>query len=215
MSHGSRGPRLIFSDARYFMHDVDAKTELRRRSLARRDLISAHEAHGAAATIAARALALVHEIAPRARETGEVVSVYWPIRSELNTRPLLEALAAEGIATVLPVMTAVKQPLTFRAFAPGDDLVKGPFGLSEPSADKPARDPDIVFSPLAAFDRKGYRLGYGGGIYDATLSGLRARKRVVAIGVAYACQEAETVPTEPHDQRLDYLLTERELIAFG
>ena len=65
-------------------------------------------------------------------------------------------------------------------------------------------DPDIVFSPLAAFDRDGFRLGYGGGIYDATLAQLRAKKRVVAIGVAYACQEADAVPTEPHDQRLDY-----------
>lgn len=196
------------------MHDVDVKTELRRRSLARRDLISSNEAHQAAATVATRARALVRELAPRAREEGKVVSVYWPIRSELNTRPLLEALAGEGITTVLPVMTAVKQPLIFRAFTPGDELVKGPFGLSEPSADKPARDPDIVFSPLAAFDRRGYRLGYGGGIYDATLSGLRARRRVIAVGVAYACQEADTVPTEPHDQRLDYLLTERELITF-
>lgn len=196
------------------MTSVDVKTDLRRHSLARRDLISAHEAQEAAAKIAARALALVHELAPQAREEGEVVSVYWPIRSELNTRPLLEALAAGGITTVLPVMTAVKQPLVFRAFTPGDELVKGPFGLSEPTNGRPALDPDIVFAPLAAFDRRGFRLGYGGGIYDATLADLRVRRTVIAIGVAYACQEAEAVPTEPHDQRLDYLLTERELIGF-
>jgi 5-formyltetrahydrofolate cyclo-ligase len=189
---------------------ADVKTDLRRRSLARRDLVSHHEAHEAALSVAERALALTRELA---RRTDEVVSVYWPIRSELNTRPFIEALAAAGIATVLPVMTAVRRPLIFRAFAPGDELVKGPFGLSEPSEDKPAGEPDIVFAPLAAFDRKGGRLGYGGGIYDATLSELRARKRVVAIGVAYACQEAEAVPAEPHDQRLDFLLTERELIA--
>ena len=150
-----------------------------------------------------------------ARRTGDVVSVYWPIRSELNTRPLLDALAGANITTVLPVMTAVKRPLIFRAFTPGDELVKGPFGLSEPSDDKPALEPDIVFSPLAAFDRKGYRLGYGGGIYDATLEELRAKKRVVAIGVAYACQEADAVPTEPHDQRLDSLLTEQDTLRFA
>jgi 5-formyltetrahydrofolate cyclo-ligase len=190
---------------------ADVKSDLRRRSLARRDLVTHREAHEASLAIAERGLSLARELARRAED---VVSVYWPIRSELNTRPLLEALAAAGIKTTLPVMIAVKRPLVFRAFAPGDELVKGPFGLSEPSEAKPAQEPDIVFSPLSAFDRKGYRLGYGGGIYDATLAELRARKRVVAIGVAYACQETDAVPTEPHDQKLDYLLTERELMAF-
>lgn len=190
---------------------ADVKSDLRRRSLARRDLVTHREAHEASLRLAERALALTRELA---RRTEDVVSVYWPIRSELNTRPLLDALAGANITTVLPVMTAVKRPLIFRAFTPGDELVKGPFGLSEPSEDKPALEPDIVFSPLSAFDRKGYRLGYGGGIYDATLEELRAKKRVIAIGVAYACQEADAVPTEPHDQKLDYLLTEQELIAF-
>jgi 5-formyltetrahydrofolate cyclo-ligase len=190
---------------------ADVKADLRRRSLARRDLVTHKEAHEASLAIAERGLSLARELA---RRDEDVVSVYWPIRSELNTRPLLEALAAAGIETALPVMIAVKRPLVFRAFAPGDELVKGPFGLSEPSEEKPAQEPDIVFSPLSAFDRKGYRLGYGGGIYDATLAELRAKKRVVAIGVAYACQETDAVPTEPHDQKLDYLLTEQELIAF-
>jgi 5-formyltetrahydrofolate cyclo-ligase len=190
---------------------ADVKADLRRRSLARRDLVTHQEAHEASLSVAERASALARDLARRAED---VVSVYWPIRSELNTRPLLEALAGAGLATALPVMIAVKRPLIFRAFTPGDELVKGPFGLSEPSEEKPALEPDIVFSPLAAFDRKGYRLGYGGGIYDATLADLRAKKRVIAIGVAYACQETDAVPTEPHDQKLDYLLTERELIAF-
>jgi len=188
------------------------KLEIRRHALARRDLVTHEEAHAAAAAIARRGLALVEELAAKAGLETPVVSVYWPIRSELNTRPLIDALAGKGYRVVLPVMHKVKQPLVFRDFSPGDDLVKGPFGLSEPAEEKTARDPDILFSPLAAFDRKGYRLGYGGGIYDATLAELRPRKRVTAIGVAYSCQEADGVPTEPHDQRLDYLLTERETI---
>lgn len=191
---------------------TDVKTDLRRHALARRDLVSHDEAHEAAAAIARRGLALVETLAAKAGLESPVVSVYWPIRSELNTRPLIEALAGNGFRVVLPVMKKVKHPLVFRDFAPGDDLVKGPYGLSEPASDKPARDPDILFSPLAAFDRKGYRLGYGGGIYDATLADLRPRRPVTAIGVAFSCQEADRVPTEPHDQRLDYLLTERELI---
>ena len=192
---------------------TDVKSDLRRHALARRDLVSPEEAHRAAAIVAQHGLALVEAIADEHGIAAPIVSVYWPIRSELNTRPLIEALAARGRRVTLPVMHKVRHPLVFRDFTPGDELVKGPFGLSEPAPDRSARDPDIVFAPLAAFDRRGYRLGYGGGIYDATLVELRARKRVVAIGVAYACQETDRVPTEPHDQRLDYLLTERETIS--
>ncbi|PPD45951.1 MAG: 5-formyltetrahydrofolate cyclo-ligase [Methylocystis sp.] len=194
---------------------TDVKTDLRRHALARRDLVSPQEAHAAAAAVAARGLALVMDIAAGTGHAAPIVSVYWPIRSEVNTRPLIEALAGKGYRVTLPVMHKVRHPLVFRDFAPGDDLVKGPYGLSEPADDKPARDPDIIFAPLAAFDRRGYRLGYGGGIYDATLAELRPKKKVTVIGVAYATQEADHVPTEPHDQRLDYLLTERELIVAG
>lgn len=194
---------------------TDQKTELRRHALARRDLVNPEEAHAAAASIAARGPALVAQIAAREGLEAPVVSVYWPIRSELNTRPFIEALCKQDYTVALPIMHKVRQPLVFRAFTPGDDLVKGPFGLLEPAGDKSLLEPKIVFAPLAAFDRKGYRLGYGGGIYDATLSQLRPKGRVYAIGLAYACQEADVIPTEPHDQKLDYLLTERELLDFG
>ena len=190
----------------------DIKTEIRRHALAKRDLVTTRETHAAAAAVARDGLALVKETANRLRLDAPVISVYWPIRSELNTRPLIDALAKEGYRVTLPVMHKVRHPLVFRDFSPGDDLVKGPYGLSEPAEDRAARDPDIVFSPLSAFDRRGYRLGYGGGIYDATLSQLRAKKSIVAVGVAYSFQEVDHVPTEPHDQRLDYFLTERERI---
>lgn len=194
----------------------DLKAELRRRFLARRDLVTPRESHEAAASIARRGVALVTGIAREAGfDTPSVVSVYWPIRSELNTRPLIDALAAEGYRVTLPVMHKVRHPLVFRAFTPGDDLVKGPFGLSEPSENNPAYEPDIVFLPLAAFDRRGFRLGYGAGIYDATLSALRAKKPVIAIGVAYSCQEADHVPIEPHDERLDFVMTEHETIELS
>ena len=194
---------------------TDVKTEIRRHTLAKRDLTTTQEAHAAAAALSREGLALVAEVAARLRLDAPVVAVYWPIRSELNTRPLIDALADKGYRVTLPVMHKVRHPLAFRDFEPGDDLVKGPYGLSEPAADRPARAPDILFSPLSAFDRRGYRLGYGGGIYDATLSELRAKKPVVAIGVAYSFQEVDYVPTEPHDQRLDYILTERERIAIA
>ena len=190
----------------------EVKANLRRHALSRRDLVSHEEAHAAAQALGASGLALAERLAAGARPA---VSVYWPIRSELNTRLLIEALHEKGFAVALPVMVAVKRPLLFHAFAPGDELVKGPFGLSEPSSDKPTLEPTIVFAPLAAFDRKGFRLGYGGGVYDATLAALRQNHKVVAIGVAFAVQEADAIPTEPHDQKLDYIITERETICCG
>lgn len=190
-------------------HDV--KANLRRHSLERRDLVSQQEAHAAAARVCEGALALIEKL--RSAANGLVVSSYWPIRSELNTRPLIEALHRRGAIVALPLMTAVRRPLVFHVFEPGDELVKGPFGLSEPSADKPEIFPEIIFAPLAAFDRKGARLGYGGGIYDATLGNLRLHRPVTAIGLAYAFQEAEAVPIESHDQKLDYVVTERETIS--
>ena len=148
----------------------DLKTTMRRHALARRDLVTQREAHDAAAAMCALALALVEKLS--AAGSAPVVSVYWPIRSELNTRPLIETLCERGLKVALPILVAVKRPLLFRAFEPGDELAKGPFGLSEPSSDKAALEPDIIFAPLAAFDRKGYRLGYGGGLYDATLNAI-------------------------------------------
>ncbi|QGM46312.1 5-formyltetrahydrofolate cyclo-ligase [Methylocystis heyeri] len=188
---------------------TDIKTNLRRHALEKRDLVTPHEAHEAAAAIRAAGLALVEALS---KGEKPVVSVYWPIRSEINTRLLIDALCDRGVAVALPVMSAVREPLVFRSFSPGDDLAKGPFGLSEPSADKPGVDPAIVFAPLAAFDRKGFRMGYGGGIYDATFASLRKRRSVTAVGLAYAVQEADAIPIEPHDQKLDYIITERETI---
>jgi 5-formyltetrahydrofolate cyclo-ligase len=191
---------------------TDIKANLRRHALERRDLVTAPEAHAAAEAVCRGALALLDRLAENGRP---VVSAYWPIRSEINTRLLIDALCARGFPVALPAMTAVRRPLLFRAFVPSDELVKGPFGLSEPSCDKVALDPEILFAPLVAFDRGGHRLGYGGGIYDATLSVLRADGPIVAVGLAYAIQEAEAVPAEAHDQKLDFVITERETLAFG
>ena len=186
-----------------------SKITIRKHALEKRDLVSAAEAHEAANAIKAAALGLVRRLSGDARPA---VALYWPIRSEVNTRPLIEALHAQGFPVLLPAMTAVRQPLHFRAFTPGDELEKGSFGLSEPAPGRPEGRPEIVFAPLAAFDRRGVRLGYGGGIYDATLQALRAGGPVKAIGLAYALQESDAIPAEPHDQRLEFIITERETI---
>jgi 5-formyltetrahydrofolate cyclo-ligase len=136
-----------------------------------------------------------------------VVSAFAPMADELRVWPLLRRLSGDGVRLALPVMQGKGQPLIFRAWTPGDAMDSGVWGIAEPKADKPALDPDILLMPLLAFDRQGWRLGYGGGFYDRTLQGLRARKAVVAVGLGYDEQEVDAVPRLDYDQRLDWVLT--------
>lgn len=188
-----------------------AKSSLRKAALARRDALPAAERARAAAAIAARAF-------PVAVAPGGVVSGYMPMKSEINPLPLMRKLADAGARLALPVVVARGVPLSMRAYAFGEALVEGVWGIRVPPPQAPALEPDILLVPLLAFDRGGNRLGYGAGYYDLTITALRAKKRVarpvVAIGVAYAAQEVEAVPTTPRDARLDLVLTENEDIRF-
>ena len=161
----------------------------------------------AAQAIALRGLSI--EIMP-----GAVVAGYSPIRSEIDPAPLMQELAARGMRLALPVITARDSPLGFRLWAANDKLLRGPLGILEPSPDAAEIVPDIVLVPLAAFDRLGHRIGYGAGHYDRTLARLRDSKKIIAIGLAFAVQEIETIPALPHDVALDYVLTETQLLDF-
>jgi 5-formyltetrahydrofolate cyclo-ligase len=127
---------------------------------------------------------------------------------------LTQELAVRGMRLALPVIAARDSPLGFRLWAPGDELLRGPLGILEPSPDAAEIVPDIVLVPLAAFDRLGHRIGYGAGHYDRTLARLRDSKKIIAIGLAFAVQEIETIPALPHDVALDYVLTETEVFDF-
>ena len=144
---------------------------------------------------------------------SRAVSLYWPIRSEPDTLPLLTLLAERGLVTALPVTGARGEALTFRQWRPGDPQVEGPMRIPEPAPHLPEVLPDLLFMPLTVFDKRGRRIGYGAGYYDLTLKKLRALKPVTAVGVAFAALEATHVPAEAHDQRLDYVLTENGLTA--
>ncbi len=140
------------------------------------------------------------------------MSAYWPMGSELDVLPAIEALHACGHAIALPVMLGPARPLIFRLWSPGMALQDAGFGTSEPPPEAPEVEPQVLIVPLLAFDRQGYRLGYGGGFYDRTLAKLRAKSDVLAIGAAYAAQEVESVPREATDLALDWIVTEREAI---
>jgi 5-formyltetrahydrofolate cyclo-ligase len=181
------------------------KVDLRRQALARRDALSAAERAQAAESIAARTF-------PIALAPGAIVAGFMPMKSEINPLPLMKALADAGARLALPVVAGRSKPLIMRAWNFGEPLASGVWGIREPRPEAPEVEPDILLVPLLAFDRTGHRLGYGGGYYDLTIALLRARKSIVAIGLAYAAQEIAAVPATPRDAALDLVLTEREVI---
>ena len=181
------------------------KPQLRQAALARRDALPAEARAQAAAAIGARAF-------PLALSAETVVSAFWPMRSEIDPAPLMRQLAARGARLALPRVEGRRSPLAFRAYAFGDPLRAGTWGIQEPLSAAALVAPDVLIVPLAAFDRRGHRIGYGAGYYDLSLRQLRARKPIVAVGLGFAVQEISAVPATPHDERLDLVLTERELI---
>lgn len=139
---------------------------------------------------------------------GPNVAVYLPIGSEIDPKPLMTKLIAAGAKLALPCVQD-DGSMVYRAYQRGDMLEQKAFGLLEPNADVPEVAPTLVITPLLAFDRKGNRLGYGKGHYDRALTRLRADGRVFVCGLAFFGQEVETVPSEPHDVPLDWVMTER------
>jgi 5-formyltetrahydrofolate cyclo-ligase len=197
----------------------NAKRDLRAHARARR--AEAHEKLAEAAGEALRDTLLAAIDIPR----GAVIGSYWPFRDEIDCVPLLHHLHGAGHEIGLPVVTArpkdgKPRPMTFRPWRPGMRLAKGRLGepTPPPDADYGAGDlvPTVLIVPLLAFDRRGYRIGYGGGNFDASIAHLRATGgQLLTIGVAYNAQEVETVPTEPHDEPLDWIVTEREAIRMS
>ncbi len=139
--------------------------------------------------------------------SGATISGVWPLAEEMDLRPLMHALHARGHSIVLPQTTPRGQPLLFRHWTPGCAMITERFGTQCP--DGPVGVPDILFVPLLAFDRRGHRLGYGGGYYDRTLATLPGRR---AIGFGFSALEVDSVPIGPHDHPLDAIVTEREVI---
>lgn len=188
---------------------LDIKKDLRRLALARRDgqhPVWRIEASLGMAESGFAALAL---------QPGEVVSGYWPMRSEVDVRPLMDRLRAGGARLCLPAILD-RETIVFRELVRGAELVDMGFGTAGPGPDAAVLDPAVMLMPLAAFDVRGHRIGYGGGYYDRAIARLHARglsPRLV--GVAFGCQEIPEVPAEPHDVVLHEILTETGMRRFG
>lgn len=143
-------------------------------------------------------------------ETKGPVSFFWPIRTEIDARPVMEALATQR-TVCLPLTHGRDAPLTFQRWTAEATMIEDGFGVPVPDGTE-AVVPTTLVVPMLAFDARGHRLGYGAGHYDRTLAGLRARGPVTAIGFAFEAQRADAdLPIEPTDQPLDLIVTEAGL----
>ncbi|MFL5296369.1 MAG: 5-formyltetrahydrofolate cyclo-ligase [Phenylobacterium sp.] len=144
-----------------------------------------------------------------------IVGCYCAQGSEMDPGPILDAILALDpvrIRAALPVAVDRGSALKYRLWKPGDPLVPDAVGVPAPPPAATEVVPSLLITPLLAFDRKGGRLGQGGGHYDRTLQNLRRQRPVFVLGVAYAGQEIDEAPMAAHDQRLDAIVTETAYI---
>jgi 5-formyltetrahydrofolate cyclo-ligase len=184
------------------------KTAMRAAALSRREAV--HAADPRAGERLSERFFEVYRLPP-----ATAVSAYWPKASELDMRPLLHRLHDAGHRCLLPVVVGRGRPLLFRRWTPEARLVEGVFRVMTPDPAAAEGMPAFLVCPLLAFDRRGFRLGYGGGYYDRTLHALRRAAPVTAVGVGYAAQEVPAVPRNAGDAPLDGILTEAGPVRLG
>ncbi|MBN9343407.1 MAG: 5-formyltetrahydrofolate cyclo-ligase [Caedibacter sp. 38-128] len=142
---------------------------------------------------------------------SDIIAGYWPKAEEVDSRPLLENLFLQKYEVVLPITSKENKTLLFRRWSPHNSLKMGLHNTFEPHENQPLLLPDILFIPLLSFDKQGHRLGYGGGYYDQTLSTLKKIKSITTIGLAYDIQHVNQLPIEPHDEALQWIVTEKKI----
>lgn len=176
----------------------------RQRLRAERDAMSVRDRQAAGASIAAHLADLLRRTFGDLR--GRVFSGYWPIKGEPDLRPLLAKLHAEGVQVVLPLVEVKAAPLVFRRWTPETRMVRGDWNIPVPPPDAAVMTPEISLAPVVGWTDDAYRLGYGGGYFDRTLAALSPRP--VVIGVGFQSARLATIYPQPHDIRLDAIVTE-------
>ncbi|RWL82600.1 MAG: 5-formyltetrahydrofolate cyclo-ligase [Mesorhizobium sp.] len=186
----------------------DLKKQLRKEALGRRDALDEFWRVEIALEMAETAKEKIDF------EPGRIVSGFWPMRSEVDVRPLMFALREKGARLCLPAILD-KTTMVFRELVRGAPMVEMGFGTVGPHEEAEVLDPTLMLVPLAAFDARGHRIGYGAGYYDRAIAML-AEKGIAPrlIGIAFDCQEVERVPEENHDVIIPEILTESGLRRF-
>ncbi len=182
---------------------ADQKTAQRKAAFARRKTAHTQGLDGGGCTTLTACLEDLGE--------NKTIAAYMPIRTEINPLAVMANLVDRGTCVCIPVIVATDEALKFARWTPDTPMVDGPFGAAIPAAPEFVT-PHIIVTPLLAFDADGFRLGYGGGFYDRSFAQLRAGQDAIGIGFAYSAQQVDRVVTEPTDQRLDMIVTERGLL---
>jgi len=180
----------------------EEKEALRKQVLARRDAMPTME------RIEKSLAAAQHGASNIVFDPGTVVSAFFPIRSEIDTRPLMDDLRKKGARICLPAVID-RTTIVFRELLRTAELVDTGFGTRGPGEDAEVLDPELLLMPLSVFDHVGGRIGYGAGHYDRAVAKMIAKgMEPTLVGVAFDCQEVGRVPVEVHDQPLSAMITE-------
>jgi 5-formyltetrahydrofolate cyclo-ligase len=184
------------------------KAALRAAALARRDRLSPAVRAAGSAAIAARVAPILRDARPRA------VGAYRAFGSEADAGAIVSAALAAGINVGLATMVD-RETMRFLRYRAEDPLTADAFGILAPDPEAPPIEPDVLIVPVTGFDRSGARLGKGRGIYDRAVDAFRRRGRTpLLVGIAFSVQEVPRIPREPHDLRLDWIVTETETVRF-
>lgn len=182
------------------------KEELREQATLHRDRIRADSEN-----VEAIAQLFKDHVRP---QVGQIVAAYWPMQNEIDVRYIIDDLLESGIEIALPVASRTSRVMIFSRWDGKGNLAKGQFGVFVPPEENIV-EPDILLVPMLAFDRKGNRLGRGGGHYDATIKALRDKKAVTVAGVAYSTQAVLfNLPVQEHDQKMDIIITPQAVHDF-
>jgi len=148
----------------------------------------------------------------------ETASLYHPVHNEVSPKIFIKYFETKNITLSLPVVDTLSNSITFKEWFYKEELTKGPLGNMEPLKSKKNIFPQIMVVPLFMFDKSLLRLGYGGGFYDKSINKhkkyfKKKEKPFITIGLAHSSQEIDFLPHESHDMRLDFMVTEKELLS--
>ncbi|WP_212112925.1 5-formyltetrahydrofolate cyclo-ligase [Bartonella queenslandensis] len=138
-----------------------------------------------------------------------ILAGYWPIKSEIDPRALLEAVVLRGARLALPAVLD-STTMIFRSFSLSTTLKPMRFGTFGPGEDNAVVVPNNIIVPLSAFDRQCHRLGYGGGYYDRAIEALEKQGHKMRLwGIGFSCQEVSAIPAAEHDLQVQGIFTEK------
>lgn len=185
--------------------DSTAAADKHWRKTTREHLVALRQALPEASYNALSARIVHHLLTAFPALARQTVAFCWPIKQEADIRPALLRWREQGGRAVLPVVLAPASPLGFREWLPEQELPLDRYGIPYPDRGE-LLTPDAILLPLNGFDAAGYRLGYGGGFFDRTLAALQPRP--LSIGIGFECGRLDSIRPQPHDEALDWLVTE-------